>query len=183
MTENTKYILQTIVIVLALIGIIYLGTSFGFFNKTKIVKISDTVITYIDTGRIITEYEKIYLKSKPNILYDTVTKDSIIIITKYAVIDTLLNSNIFVTQLDSLNKIDSSFNVSLRTHLNMKYNIDSNEVEIMINQKSDSIKYLTKYVEKSTTIEKQYWYNEPYIRYGIPVVAFVGGFYLGTQMK
>src|SRR5690554_6436640 len=113
MTDNIKYILQTIVIVFALVGIIYLGTLFGFFNKTKIVKITDTTFVYIDTGRIITDYEKIYIKSKPLILSDTIIKDSLIEITIYAIIDTLLNSNITVTQIDSLNKIDSSFDVSL----------------------------------------------------------------------
>ena len=183
MTDNIKYILQTIVIVFALVGIIYLGTLFGFFNKTKIVKITDTTFVYIDTGRIITDYEKIYIKSKPLILLDTIIKDSLIEITKYAIIDTLLNSNITVTQIDSLNKIDSSFDVSLRTHLNMKYNIDSNDIFIMISQSSDSINYVTKYVEKITTIENQYWYNEPIVRYGVPCLMFVGGVYVGSKIE
>lgn len=183
MSENFKYIIQTVVIIFAIIGVIYLGTQFGFFNKTKIVKVSDTTFVYIDTGRIITEYENIYIKSKPLILLDTIIKDSLIEITKYAIVDTSINSKIVVTQIDSLNKIDSSYNINLRTHLNMKYNIDSNDIFIMISQSSDSIKYVTKYIEKITTIEKQYWYNEPIVRYGVPCLMFVGGFYLGTQTK
>jgi hypothetical protein len=183
MTDNFKYILQTIVIVFALIGIIYLGAQFDIFSKTKIVKVSDTIIIYENVGTIETKYQNVYVKSKPELKIDTLYKDKIQYIYRYYEIDTLLNNNIAVTQKDTLNKVDTNFAINLRSYLNMKYNIDSNEVEILVKQEADNINYVTKYVEKITTIENQYWYNEPVVRYGIPVVSFLGGFYLGAKMK
>lgn len=183
MSDNFKYILQTIVIVFALVGIIYLGSNFGFFDKTKIVKVSDTIIIYENVGTIETKYQNVYVKSKPELKIDTLYKDTIQYVYRYYEIDTLLNSNIAVTQKDTLNKVDTNFTINLRSHLNMKYNIDSNDVEILFKQDADNINYVTKYVEKITTIEQQHWYNEPIVRYGVPCLMFVGGVYVGTKIN